>query len=67
MEEWYRHIKDEDWLIAPASNGFITDEIVYEWLQHFDAYTDDRGNWRLLLIDNYETYCIIKFFQYYKA
>ncbi|EED18668.1 hypothetical protein TSTA_123960 [Talaromyces stipitatus ATCC 10500] len=30
MEEWYNHIKDEDWLTAPASSGFITDEIVFE-------------------------------------
>jgi hypothetical protein len=30
LEEWYRHIKDEDWLVAPASNGFITDEIAFE-------------------------------------
>jgi hypothetical protein len=32
MEEWYRHIKDEDWLIAPSTKGFITDEIAFEWL-----------------------------------
>ncbi|EED14883.1 hypothetical protein TSTA_043540 [Talaromyces stipitatus ATCC 10500] len=35
-EEWYQHIKDEEWLVAPAKNGFITDEIVFEWLQHFN-------------------------------
>ncbi|EED12064.1 conserved hypothetical protein [Talaromyces stipitatus ATCC 10500] len=39
LEEWYRHIKDDDWLVAPALNGFITDKIAFKWLQHFDHFS----------------------------
>jgi hypothetical protein len=27
-------MKDEDWLVVPASNGFIIDEIAFKWLQY---------------------------------
>ncbi|EED24631.1 histone H3, putative [Talaromyces stipitatus ATCC 10500] len=66
LEEWYRHIKDDDWLVAPASNGFITDEIAFEWLQHFDHFSRPGAfpDWRLLLMDNHTTHLTIQFVQY---
>ncbi|EED23387.1 conserved hypothetical protein [Talaromyces stipitatus ATCC 10500] len=66
LEEWYRHIKDDDWLVAPASNGFITDEIAFEWLQHFDHFSRPGAfpDWRLILIDNHTTHLTIQFVQY---
>ncbi|EED17289.1 conserved hypothetical protein [Talaromyces stipitatus ATCC 10500] len=62
MEEWYRHIQDPEWLIAPASNGFITDEIAFEWLQHFQHYTKPEYTfeWRLLIMDNHTTHLTIQ-------
>jgi hypothetical protein len=66
MEEWYNHIKDDDWLIAPASSGFITDEIAFEWLQHFNRFTDDGKNWRLLIMDNHTTHLTMPFLEYCK-
>ncbi|EED14599.1 conserved hypothetical protein [Talaromyces stipitatus ATCC 10500] len=66
MEEWYQHIKDDDWLIAPAENGFITDEIAFEWLQHFHHFTKPEkwGDWRLLLMDNHTTHLTMQFVEY---
>ncbi|EED14752.1 conserved hypothetical protein [Talaromyces stipitatus ATCC 10500] len=66
MEEWYRHIQDDEWLIAPAKNGFITDEIAFEWLQHFQHYSkpDWSSEWRLLLMDSHATHLTIQFVQY---
>ncbi|EED11477.1 conserved hypothetical protein [Talaromyces stipitatus ATCC 10500] len=66
LEEWYRHIKDDNWLVAPASNGFITDEIAFEWLQHFDHFSRPGAfpDWRLLLMDNHITHLTIQFVQY---
>ncbi|EED13281.1 conserved hypothetical protein [Talaromyces stipitatus ATCC 10500] len=66
MEEWYRHIQDDEWLIAPAKNGFITDEIAFEWLQHFQHYSkpDWSSEWRLLLMDSHTTHLTIQFVQY---
>ncbi|EED16912.1 hypothetical protein TSTA_019730 [Talaromyces stipitatus ATCC 10500] len=66
LEELYRHIKDDDWLVAPASNGFITDEIAFEWLQHFDHFSRPEAfpDWRLLLMDNHTTHLTIHFVQY---
>ncbi|EED20339.1 conserved hypothetical protein [Talaromyces stipitatus ATCC 10500] len=66
MEEWYRRIQDPEWLTAPASNGFITDEIAFEWLQHFQHYTKPEYTfeWRLLIMDNHTTHLTIQFVQY---
>jgi hypothetical protein len=66
LEEWYKHIKEDDWLVAPASNGFITDEIAFEWLQHFHHFTKPewREEWRLLLMDNHITHITMEFAKY---
>jgi hypothetical protein len=66
LEEWYRHIKDEDWLVAPASNGFITDEIAFEWLQHFQHYSkpEKPWQWRLLFMDSHITHMTMEFVDY---
>ncbi|EED12051.1 conserved hypothetical protein [Talaromyces stipitatus ATCC 10500] len=58
--------RDPEWLIAPASNGFITDEIAFEWLQHFQHYTkpEHTFEWRLLIMDNHTTHLTIQFVQY---
>jgi DDE superfamily endonuclease len=62
LEEWYRHIQDEEWLIAPASNGFITDEIAFEWLQDFEHYSrHSLKEWWLLLMDNHKTHFTLQF------
>lgn len=63
MEEWYNHIKDDDWLIAPAANGFITDEIAFEWLQHFNIHTMNKY-WRILFMDNHKTHATYEFLEY---
>ncbi|EED23217.1 conserved hypothetical protein [Talaromyces stipitatus ATCC 10500] len=66
LEEWYRHIKNDDWLVAPALNGFITDEIAFEWLQHFNHFSRPGAfpDWQLLLMDNHTTHLTIQFVQY---
>lgn len=37
MEEWYLQDNfEDDWMIAVTDNGFISDELVFEWLQKFN-------------------------------
>ncbi|EED21060.1 conserved hypothetical protein [Talaromyces stipitatus ATCC 10500] len=67
LEEWYRHLQDDEWLVAPAKNGFITDEIAFEWLQHFQYYSKPEWGlleWRLLLMDNHTTHLNMQFVEY---
>ncbi|KAF3406894.1 hypothetical protein DPV78_001412 [Talaromyces pinophilus] len=65
MEEWYNHIQEEDWLIAPASKGFITDEIAFEWLQHFEHFSrQSLREWRLLIMDSHTTHLTYEFVEF---
>jgi hypothetical protein len=64
MEEWYSHIKEDNYLFAPSQNGFITDEIAYEWIQHFNLFTGPTKDWRLLYLDNHISHLTIEFIQY---
>lgn len=44
-----------DWPISLSANGWTTDEIGLEWIQHFERHTKDRtkGTHRLLFMDGH--------------
>lgn len=55
-----------DWVITLSENGWTTNEIGYEWIQHFEKHTSRTiGNYRLFFL--MATVSLInQFQQYYK-
>jgi hypothetical protein len=58
MEEWYQHLKEEDYLIAYSKAGYSNSELIFEWIHHFAITTKKyAGNgWRMLLMDNFDAH-----------
>lgn len=43
LEDWFTHsTMPESWLLATSENGFITDQIAFKWIQHFNEYSKKR-------------------------
>jgi DDE superfamily endonuclease/Tc5 transposase DNA-binding domain len=55
-------------VITLSENGWTTNEIGFEWIQHFDKHTKHRtkGKYRLLILDGHESHISVQFQQYYK-
>ncbi len=55
-----------DWVITLSENGWTTNEIGYEWIQHFNQYTKNRttGIYRLLVLDGHESHISVQFQQF---
>jgi hypothetical protein len=69
LSPWY---KEEnlplDWEIGVSDNGWTTNKLGLDWLQHFDAHTKERtvGTYRLLVIDGHKSRDSLEFQQYCK-
>ena len=57
-----------DWVISVSSNGWTTNEIGFDWIQHFDKHTKTRSTagYRLLILDGHENHHSADFELYYK-
>ena len=69
LSAWYEESSlPQDWVITLSENGWTTNEIGYEWIQHFDKYTRSRtiGKYRLLILDGHESHISAQFQQYCK-
>lgn len=43
LEDWFTHSSMPDnWLISVSSTGYTSDEIAFNWVQHFDLYSRKR-------------------------
>jgi hypothetical protein len=64
LSTWFHEIPRE-WVIALSENGWTTNQLGIEWLQHFDKHTKDRtvGVHRLLVIDGHESHQSLEFQQ----
>jgi hypothetical protein len=69
LSTWYKESPlPRDWVIRPSSNGWTTNEIGLEWIQHFEQHTKPRivGKYRLLVLDGHESHQSIEFDNYCK-
>jgi len=69
LSAWYEDSGlPRNWVITLSENGWTTNEIGYEWIQHFDKYTKERaiGQYRLLILDGHESHISVQFQQYCK-
>jgi hypothetical protein len=55
-------------VITLSPNGWTSNEIGFEWIQHFDKHTKHftKGKYRLLIIDGHESHISVQFQQYCK-
>jgi hypothetical protein len=59
LASWYESSRfPPDWRIAVTSNGWTTNEVGLDWIQHFNKYTQSRatGVYRLLVLDGHESH-----------
>ncbi|KAJ6258548.1 hypothetical protein Dda_6592 [Drechslerella dactyloides] len=59
LASWYTATKlPADWVIALSDNGWTTNELALQWLQHFDKFTAQRcySDYRLLVLDGHESH-----------
>jgi hypothetical protein len=69
LSSWYENsLLPKDWVIAVSNNGWTTNELTVDWIQHFDKYRKDRktGVYRLLVLDGHESHHSDAFEQYCK-
>jgi hypothetical protein len=69
LSAWYEDSGlPRDWVITLSENGWTTNDIGYEWIQHFDKHTRSRtvGRYRLLILDGHESHMSFQFDQYCK-
>jgi hypothetical protein len=62
ISTWYTNLP-RNWVIAVSPTGWINNDLALAWLKHFDAYTKASSTrvYRLLIIDGYESYCLVEF------
>ena len=59
LTNWYEDSRlPPDWVIATSQNGWTTNRIGVEWIQHFEKHTKARssGAYRLLVMDGHESH-----------
>jgi hypothetical protein len=66
LSTWFDEIDctlPKDWVITVSENGWITNDIGYEWIQHFEKYTRSRtiGQYRLLILNGHESHISAQF------
>jgi hypothetical protein len=69
LSAWYEDSElPRDWVITLSENGWTTNEIGYEWIQHFNKHSKSRttGRYRLLILDGHESHISAQFQQYCK-
>jgi hypothetical protein len=64
---WYKNEQfPRDWRIHTSDNGWTTNKIGLDWINHFDKHTKGRttGVYRLLILDGHESHHSISFEDY---
>jgi hypothetical protein len=60
---WFLQGQPSTWMIAVSENGWTTNQIGLQWVQHFEKHTRSKtiGSKRLLILDNHESHVSIEF------
>jgi hypothetical protein len=66
LSAWYEEDLPQDWVISLSDNGWTTNVIGLEWIQHFNKNSKDRikGTHRLLILDGHESHDSFDFKQF---
>jgi hypothetical protein len=68
LSGWFRENIPGNWMIATSTNGWTSNTLGLEWLQHFHTHTKDRcmGKKRLLTLDGHESHQSAEFIEFCK-
>ena len=69
LSAWYKEEElPQDWVIGVSDNGWTTNKLGMDWINHFNRHTKERtvGTHRLLIIDGHESHDSLEFQQYCK-
>jgi DDE superfamily endonuclease len=63
LSAWYSEELPGDWVISVSDTGWTTNELGFQWIQHFERHTrsSTTGGWRLLVIDGHESHNSLQF------
>ena len=64
LSSWYENSPlPRDWVIATSPNGWTTNQLGMDWIQHFHRSTvaSKKGGYRLLLVDGHESHHSVDF------
>jgi hypothetical protein len=58
LSTWYSEDVPNDWVLATSENGWTTNELGFQWIQHFERHTKQRttGTHRLLILDGHKSH-----------
>jgi len=67
LEAWHNQEIPHNWTIAVSDNGWTTEALGLEWIQHFNRWTQSRtiGTHRLLILNGHGSHVTPEFDQYY--
>jgi hypothetical protein len=67
LERWYNGTFPEDYHVNTSVKGYISDDIAFDWVQHFHEHKKDRISKpnppRLLLMDGHGSHLTYNFLQ----
>jgi hypothetical protein len=43
LKRWFDESLDPDWVVSVAKTSYVNSDLAFEWLQHFDKHTINRG------------------------
>ena len=67
QERWFDCTSiDDDTAIVVSDSGFSNDELIFEWLKHFNKWSakSQVGMWWMLLLDGRGSHCTYEFLNY---
>jgi hypothetical protein len=67
ISSWFNDLHC-NWIIRISPTGWINNNLALAWLKYFDIYikASPAGAYRLLIIDDHESHCLVKFQNYCK-
>ena len=68
-DTWYEAIADRpDWILSVSEKGWTSLEHGFEWLKHFNYFTEGRtiGAYRLLIMDGHDSHITSEFIEFCK-
>jgi len=65
---WFQQGLPSNWKLTTSQNGWTTNEVTVQFIQHFEQYTKAKtlGSKRLLVLDNHESHTTAEFREFCK-
>ena len=61
ISNWFTEDLPRDWVIDVSPTGWTNNNLALAWLHYFDTHAKLVGVYWLLIIDGYESHCLVDF------